>query len=652
MKETGFFDTVDDNIIYRPGKYTIKGDRAQDLYDRYRFYADPRNGFLQTDPDLHYAGQRAVESFKKSAETPSATKEEKAPSKRAKDLEKEVSERVNSASLDSFPDGWQTLSEEELEEKIRDDYKALIQTGPTSSSPSAQARFDRLVAETEDGFAARRLSEIADYKLDSNELARLQGREFPFPEAEIVIDESSPTPSDSTPTVKTKLNKEFDLSVLEERRKARQAAAEAAAQFPTNTASWESLDDFIEKALDSLGGSSSSRLAQVDVIAAVKKVQDSRQKYLSEPSDANKNEHSENVKNLLRTHQSSIISGRYIAIPYKSDGVLTPREIAELNAPFQKEANSEENLRRAKAPTVTESYNKAVADLRRDTPALSQNQLSNIPGKWSNVSVEDRVSQLEQTARDAFRNAFSNADVNDRQRDVIIKNLVASNIRTFMTSRSNYAEIKNDDTGDIVRLYKAPRSTSGGLIGDQNDLRLISESLDEIRKATNLTTPIKVSLVAPGSKINEMLGQTAGARSLGFAFPGAGTHILPQRLLDMIRRGNSSSGEYNPDTSWHSVPQPDYETAFKHTAIHEIGHVLMYQFWGRDNVISDGKTALANDYRTFGVSGQKISRYGAKNVAEHFAEAYARYVMTGDATPEFRNLLASKGLLKSQQGEN
>jgi antirestriction protein ArdC len=75
---------------------------------------------------------------------------------------------------------------------------------------------------------------------------------------------------------------------------------------------------------------------------------------------------------------------------------------------------------------------------------------------------------------------------------------------------------------------------------------------------------------------------------------------------------------------------------------HEIGHVIADQKWKNDS-------RLRSAYESSNVKGQVVSRYGKKSTQEHFAEAFARYVETGDATPEFLELLRSKGLLKSQQ---
>jgi hypothetical protein len=42
----------------------------------------------------------------------------------------------------------------------------------------------------------------------------------------------------------------------------------------------------------------------------------------------------------------------------------------------------------------------------------------------------------------------------------------------------------------------------------------------------------------------------------------------------------------------------------------------------------------------------KVSQYGTTNNNEHFAESFAKFLMTGQAHPEFMKFLQTTGLLK------
>jgi antirestriction protein ArdC len=118
---------------------------------------------------------------------------------------------------------------------------------------------------------------------------------------------------------------------------------------------------------------------------------------------------------------------------------------------------------------------------------------------------------------------------------------------------------------------------------------------------------------------------------------------MPNRHADSK---STSDPEYDPKTSSHSVQRKNYRDRLVHTSYHEIAHTVVYDNWGVSEY-DNGEVALQADYDKFGVTGQVVGKYGKSDVSEHFAEALARYITVGDATPEFRALLESKNLLKS-----
>jgi hypothetical protein len=75
------------------------------------------------------------------------------------------------------------------------------------------------------------------------------------------------------------------------------------------------------------------------------------------------------------------------------------------------------------------------------------------------------------------------------------------------------------------------------------------------------------------------------------------------------------------------------ENSVAETVLHEYGHSVHRALgigWG-----DPSSTDPAYD----AVRGQRVSNYGDNNDQEHFAETFAKYLFTGEATPEFKSFL-------------
>ena len=194
-------------------------------------------------------------------------------------------------------------------------------------------------------------------------------------------------------------------------------------------------------------------------------------------------------------------------------------------------------------------------------------------------------------------------------------------------------------------MFAKPRS-SRKPTGTNTDIQLAVESIEKFRSTLNIDKPIKYSIVAPGSELPYGEKARSDSSTMGYSFPTGGAYIIPSRHVDSK---NKPDIEYDPKTSWHSVPLKTYRDRITHTSYHEMAHNVVYNNWGTSEY-DNGEKALQEDYDKFGVTGQVVSQYGKDDIGEHFAEALARYIATGDATPEFMALLESKNLLKSQSG--
>ena len=341
---------------------------------------------------------------------------------------------------------------------------------------------------------------------------------------------------------------------------------------------------------------------------------------------------------------------KYQALGYKPDGILDNKDVALLLSKYRMIENDPDN--RAKQPaetkTVAEANKEQEARILREVPEISSSLLSSLEGSWT-IAGRSRILDmfkfnLEQ-ARVRLVGLFQSS-ISDAEAGFIAEEAK----RTFyynMWSKQNLAAFRDivDDRGNVIRVYRNPRGN--GITATDAEIKIASSAFRKIRERIGSDKkPVTLSFTAVSSILPIGRVEKTEPRTLGFAFKGGDAHVIPART----RTGRLQTEEYNPNTSWHSNNYSTYEEKLEHTIIHEYGHVMMYKYWGdNDNNLDTGAIALNRDYETYGVKGQVVSNYGKESASEHFAEAFAKYIITGDATPEFLNLLRSKGLLKSQQ---
>lgn len=425
---------------------------------------------------------------------------------------------------------------------------------------------------------------------------------------------------------------------------------------PTPASTSPAIEDHAAATLDNFA--TLDRYTQYQIaplLEGYKNIKAARTAYLDNPSDEAKQLYIKAIQDQFTIEQSMYDSNgplhgyRYTPSTFKGDGILSGRELAMINGPAQAAAASKENQAKPKPRSLDADIAASSKLIAGSVPKILESDLRTLNGSWVQRDPSVYVNRLIDAA---LRSSYGYINIDSVEGAFRAKMAIKSALVRYAAGGSNkkarvFAELVNKDNGDVIRMFGSPRSDNK-LAGTMADAKLTSDALAKIHETTNVTKPLQMSVVAPGTILPD--GSTSdNSRALGYAFPGGGGHVLPDRLQKMIANGNHSGEEYNPDTSWHSVPQNNYQEAFTHTVVHEMGHVLMYKYWGEDMPMRRGDQNLKKDYEQLGIDKQKISRYGTKNHMEHFAEAYARYVLTGDATPEFRDLLGSKGLLKSQK---
>lgn len=379
-------------------------------------------------------------------------------------------------------------------------------------------------------------------------------------------------------------------------------------------------------------------------------------------SDVTRNEYKKDLSRLIQAQKDATRRNgiRFKTPNYRPDGILSDREVAELLQPYRQYENSDENYRLS-GVSVDDTTSFLERQLERSVPELDESFVANLPGKWKLTSPYAYIGKMKyhsNLASDAVVETVpltaGGWSVPEDQAELFKKAAYARLLilKTPKAKVSAYREVV-DDRGNTIRIYRNPKSTNTrNIAASEQDIKVAAESFALIKdRIGSDKKPVTVSFIASSSIIPGRSKSKSG-KSLGFAFAGGGAHVYADRNKNRVGTEVLPTDEYNPQSSWHSYVPKDDDEYLMHTIIHEIGHVHMYKYWGQDNVLDDGRQALENDYKKFGIDrlrANAISRYGRESNVEHFAEAYARYIMTGDATTEFLDLLRSKGLLKSQK---
>lgn len=375
----------------------------------------------------------------------------------------------------------------------------------------------------------------------------------------------------------------------------------------------------------------------------------------------------ESLAKIFEMQKDSAVRNRtvYRAPNYRPDGILSAIEVAKLMQPFRQFESSQDlgSLSRGTNDQLIARLEKAI---EREAPELDERFISNLPGAWR-VSEKSAyikaIKRQSDTNIDAYyfdsnspifaygnsvRDALTSAEDIEEFKKYAYANLLKAKSGAPLL-KSAFREIV-DNRGNTIRVYRNPKSKDvGNTTASNENLKTAAESFSAIADRVGTDKlPLTISFTSP-SNITPIGIDSSRSDELGWAVPSAGGHVIVSRHIGKAKPGRT----YDPKTSYNSVVAQTDEEYIKHTIIHELGHVVMYKHWGNDTVGNRGEKELKAAYTNLGIqitSGEdRVSGYGAGDIMEHFAEAYARYIMTGDASPKFLELLRSKGLLKSQK---
>lgn len=168
---------------------------------------------------------------------------------------------------------------------------------------------------------------------------------------------------------------------------------------------------------------------------------------------------------------------------------------------------------------------------------------------------------------------------------------------------------------------------------------------DEIDKTAKLIEKVSSLINLPKrtnyTLVSTAIGSATGSENtLGYANRITGAHTVVNRVRKKELEDPKGKKPFVENESWMATNVDTKGGYFEYAAAHELGHVVAYGVWPTDQEMNQEYAKLRKE---------QVSIYGKESAHEHFAESFAKYILTGKATPEFLDLLRSKNLLKSQQ---
>ena len=295
----------------------------------------------------------------------------------------------------------------------------------------------------------------------------------------------------------------------------------------------------------------------------------------------------------------------------------------------------------------TGSRPKTANELRADAATEYRTKMPRIDAivraLGSDWDVEGAVALSDRLFKE-FKDEFLVQGAHDKEATYRASRKVASILRERSSdpTKSFIRILSNTDNAEI-NLYMDGKRTDGVLtpIVNELDAAQIKAGISAARAFRFNKDKISVNVLSEASNAApKAVTSELGGDEVAFTFLGGnGIYLFPEKIEAMLNRPDRPSDFFSTDITTKDL-------AYKHLIVHESGHLQMYKLWGDGK--SSGRKSLEEDFKKFNVSQSGTSLYGDESVSESFAEQYAKYLITGNASPEFMELLSSKGLTRAQ----
>lgn len=360
-----------------------------------------------------------------------------------------------------------------------------------------------------------------------------------------------------------------------------------------------------------------------------KDVNNSRLAYLGSPTDANKDVYKKALKDLIDLQYS--VNPSSAKTTKFTDSRLSARDVAEINLHIQKQVKDAPDT-----PTV-ESVDAEYVKLAGratdfDTKFSTHPTVRELSKDGTYQSLFDQIDS-QQRAR---ANEYVARGYDLSVASVLAKTRIIELYNKKLSDGNQVAIEFKSSTDNAVILYLDkdfnPVASPEDVVRLRSALALVNRS----GLATKI--PSKFTLINSNSRAPGITN--AGPDAQAYSSAGRGVFLLVDRM-------NNSVGDISGKPGWFSTDTKDIDAVFNHIVAHETGHIIQYSEWGSNTPENNGLEALETDFNSRGMSTDDApSEYAKDSFAEYFAETYARYLLTGEASDAFKELLSDKGLLR------
>ena len=389
-------------------------------------------------------------------------------------------------------------------------------------------------------------------------------------------------------------------------------------------------------------------------MASLMKVNAAKAAHAADPSDENKEAYKKALTSyygriaVLNASAASVYNRDAAPAALASDDILTPDEVASLNATFRATVMEVSKSKPDLPDTAPLTYDEIV-----DARLAPENTYSGYtPQGWSPLDVRASMDLEKNKHTEVFKDIVSmvGGDAATGISDKLAESLALGLMRTQNVDPTtntymapNWQSI-NNEAGDVIHISKKGE----GYNSTDAEIDTVANVFQKMRDKLNLgDKPMEFAMF--DSRDTEPTG------ALGFVYTRAmwsntsayqaRAHALMDKLPSVKKDLAADKTPFEPGKSWWAVDLAGREDdLLEYIASHEMGHVMqgeaMRQF---------GQNLTQETWDKFYgpvAKSHRVSQYGQSNNNEHFAESFVKFLMTGQAHPEFMKFLQTTGLLK------
>jgi hypothetical protein len=394
-------------------------------------------------------------------------------------------------------------------------------------------------------------------------------------------------------------------------------------------------------------------------LASLVKVQSSKAALEADPTDENKAAYKDALSSyygrlsVLNAMGGATYNRDVAPLQVPSDNLLTPEDVADINGKIR--ATVKEEVKPFDAVEVAPLTYEQIVEVR----SAPENTYSGyLPQGWAPQPVQASMDFEKNKHAEVFKQIVSTvagdsaAGISDSLAESLAVGLMRSQLTNPLTNEYEapaWHSLSNE-LGDTIRVSRKRKpGEEKGYNSTDAEIDTVANVFQRMRDTLNIgDKPFDFAMFdSKDTESTSALGfvYTAAMWSSTSAYQ-ARAHAIMDKLPGMKKEMLADKGKpFEPGKSWWAVDLAGREDdLLEYIASHEMGHVMqgeaMRQFG------QNLSQAVWNKFYGPVASSHKVSQYGTTNNNEHFAESFAKFLMTGQAHPEFMKFLETTGLLK------